>query len=74
MVRKMLATAFVLALSCLAQVSITRQAAALSRSQASTSILLSADPVAAAACTKHVCDICVASGLACTPIPYCHCF
>jgi hypothetical protein len=74
MVRKMFALGFVLALSCLAQFSLSHQAAALSSSAAATSMLLGADPQATAACTQHVCAICVNSGLACTPIPYCHCF
>jgi hypothetical protein len=68
MVRKMLATAFVLALSCLAPLSGSPQ------TQAANRLLLTANPQVAAACTAHVCALCVESGLACTSIPYCHCF
>ncbi|HSS50317.1 MAG TPA: hypothetical protein VLX28_15375 [Thermoanaerobaculia bacterium] len=28
---------------------------------------------AGAACTAHVCNICAQSGLACVPLPHCHC-
>jgi hypothetical protein len=72
--RRMIAVAFVVALLCIAPVSVMDQAlASHAAATASAPPLLSPLIPPARSCTQHVCYICAQAGMACTSIPYCHC-
>lgn len=77
MIRRILATAFVLALFLLAPISVVDQAvvahaAAAGLAPPNASPLFPAISVDRS-CSAHVCNICAQQGLACDPIPFCHC-
>ncbi len=78
MLRKLFAATFVLVLACLTPVTVANHAAALQSAVASPLHLAPAfsplhPPTTGRSCTQHVCNICAQSGLACDPVPYCHC-
>ncbi|HXO18982.1 MAG TPA: hypothetical protein VOA87_03555 [Thermoanaerobaculia bacterium] len=74
MARKLFAVVFMLALFCIAPVPVLDHASALSSApQVAAPLFTTPAPSFGASCTQHVCNICANSGLACDPIPYCHC-